>query len=104
MADQDHRQREAERDAQQLGRRQAEGASVVDRPQRQQEMGCRRAVEQHRARQAGPHLDRDLEARFGDVERDEAERVVGEMRPDIGEKNETGCHAQVPARCAGRQS
>jgi hypothetical protein len=59
-------------------------------------MDCERAVEQQRAGQARPDLDRELETGLRRVERNEAERMVDEMRRDIGEKNEAGRQAQGP--------
>ncbi len=98
VTDQQDRQREAERDAQQLGRRQAEGAPLVNRPQREQEMDRERAIEQQRAERAGPELDRELQTFLRGIERDEAERVVEEMQRDIDEENEAGGQPQVPAQ------
>jgi hypothetical protein len=76
VTDQQDRQHEAERDAQELERRQTEGAPLVDRPERKQEMDGGGAIEQHRAGPARPDLDRDLETSFRGTERDETERVV----------------------------
>jgi len=97
VPNQNYRQREAERDAQEFERRQAEGAPLIDGPQREYEMRRRGAVQQQRARHAVPDLDRDLHASFGGVEGDQAERVIGEVCPNIGEKDEAGRHAQVAA-------
>jgi hypothetical protein len=55
------------------------------------------AVEQNGARAAVPNLDSDLHAGFGRAQRDEAERMIDEMRPDIAEKDDAGGHPQVPA-------
>ena len=101
VADQQDRHREAEHDAEQFQRRQAEGAPLIDREQRHHEMSGERAVEQNGARQAVPDLDRDLHSGFGRIERDQAERVIEEMRSDVGEKNEAGSHPQVPAHRTG---
>ena len=101
VADQQDRHREAEHDAQQFQRRQAEGAPLIDREQRHHEMSGERAVEQNGARQAVPDLDRDLHSRFGGIERDQAERVIEEMRSDVSKQNEAGGHPQVPAQRTG---
>src|SRR5258705_12308024 len=61
------------------------------------------AVEQYRAGQAVPDIDRELEAFFGGIERNNAERVVDEMRRNISEENEAGGHPQVPAERAEGQ-
>jgi len=95
VTDENDGQRKSERNAQQLCGRQAEGAALIDRPQREQEMhqGC--AVEQDGARQAVPDLDCVLEAFLGRRERDEAKRVIDEMGADVGEENEARGHPQV---------
>src|SRR5260370_22315659 len=62
------------------------------------------AVEQYRAGQAVPDLDRELEAFFGCMERNKAERVVDEMRRNISEENEAGGHPQGPAERAEDES
>ncbi len=66
-------------------------------------MQARCAVQQDRAGQAVPDLDRDLHAGLGRVERNQPERMVEEMRADIGEKNEAGRHPQIPADGTGGQ-
>jgi hypothetical protein len=59
-------------------------------------MDYERAVEQQRAGHARPDLDREFETSLRRIERDEAERMVDEMRRDIEEKNEAGRQAQGP--------
>ena len=101
VTDQQDRHGKAERDADDLDRRQAERAPLVDRQSAIGEMNRRRAVERNRARQAVPDLDRDLHSGFGGVERDQAERVIDQMRADVSEKDEAGPHPQGPAHLAG---
>ena len=103
VSDQHDRQGEAERDAQQLQRRQAEGAPLVDRPQREHEMDRERAVQQHGAGRARPDLDREFERGFGGLERNEPERVVDQVRGDVGEEHEAGGEPQAPPHRAGGQ-
>ena len=103
VSDQHDRQGEAERDAQELQRRQAEGAPLVDRPQREHEMDRERAVEQHGAERARPDLDREFERGFGGLERNEPERVVDEVGGDVGEEHEAGGEPQAPPHRAGGQ-
>ena len=95
MTDQKDGQGEAKRNAQELRRRQSEGAPFVNRPQRQQEMDGRCAIKQHRARHAVPDLDCDLHPRLGSVQRDDAERMVDQMQQDVSEKDQPGCQTQV---------
>ena len=97
VTDQQDRHRKAEHDAQQFQRWQAEGAPLIDRDQRHHEMSGERAVEQNGARPAVPDLDRDRHSRFSGIERDQAERVIEEMRSDVCKQNEAGNHPQVPA-------
>ncbi len=101
VADQQDRHREAEHDAEEFQRRQAKGAPLVDREQRHHEVDDEGAIKQDGAGPAVPHLDGDRHAGFGRVERNESERVVDQMRPDVTEKNEAGCHPQVPPQQAG---
>ena len=103
VSDQHDRQGEAERDAQELQRRQAEGAPLVDRPQREHEMDRERAVQQHGAERARPDLDREFERGFGGLERNEPERVVDEVGGDVGEEHEAGGEPQAPPHRAGGQ-
>src|SRR5262245_8978 len=58
------------------------------------------AGEQQRAGHARPDLDREFETGLRRVERDEAERMVDEMRRDVDEKNEAGRQAQGPTHPA----
>ena len=59
------------------------------------------AIEQNGSRQAVPNLDRDLHAGFRRAKRDQTQRVIDQMRRDIGKKNEAGGHPQIPAYRAG---
>jgi hypothetical protein len=53
-------------------------------------------VPKHRFRQAVPNLDGESEGSLGGIERNEPKGVVDEMRRNIGEQHEAGCHPQVP--------
>ena len=103
VSDQHDRQGEAERDAQELQRRQAEGAPLVHRPQREHEMDRERAVQQHGPERARPDLDREFERGFGGLERNEPERVVDQVGGDVGEEHEAGGEPQAPPHRAGGQ-
>src|SRR5260370_30318461 len=97
VIDEDDRQREAQSNAQELGRWEAECAPFIDSRQREQEMDRGGAVEQYRAGQAGPDRDRELEAFFGCTKRNKAERVVDEMSRNVSEGNEAGGQPQGSA-------
>src|SRR6202048_3208322 len=103
MIEENERQRETHRNAQELRRRQTKGAPFVDRPQREHKMDAGGTIEQYRTRQAVPDLFRVAEALFSGIERNEAEGVIDEMRGDISEENETGRHSQVAAQRLWRQ-
>src|SRR5208337_2883054 len=57
-------------------------------------------VEQRRAGQAVPDVLRKSESFLGGIERDEAERVIDEMRRNICEEDEAGAHPQVTTQPA----
>ncbi len=104
VIDEDERQRKTHRNAQELRRRQTKGAPFVDRPQREHKMDAGSTIEQYRARQAVPDLFRVAETLFSRIERNEAKRVIDEMRGDVSEENETGRHSQVAAQHLWRQT
>ena len=95
MPDQQDRHGEAEHDAEQFKRRQAEGAPLVDREQRHHEMHGEGAVQHEGAGRAVPDLDRNRHPGFRGVERNQPERVVDEMGADIGEQDQAGRHPEL---------
>ena len=101
VTDQQDRHREAERNADQFERRQAQSPPLVHGHQRHHEMNGECAVEHRGAGQAVPDLDGDAHSGFGGFERHQPERVIDQMRGDVKEQDQAGRHPQVPADRAG---
>jgi len=59
------------------------------------------AVKQNRAEAAVPDLDGKLHSGLGGVQRNKPQRVIEQMRADVDEQNEAGCHAEIPAQQIG---
>ena len=98
VPDQQQRRAEPEQDAHEVERRHAQRAPLVDRQEREPDVRGRGAIQQQRAGQAVPHAHRDGEACLGRVERPQADRVVEEVRGDVGEQDQARAEAQVASR------
>ncbi len=97
MADEQHRDAEAERDAQDLGGRDAQRAPFVHREKREREVRRGGAIEKQRARQAVPEADGDSQSGLGHLERNKPEGVIDQMRSHIDKQHHTGAKPQVAA-------
>src|SRR5437899_5109065 len=93
--------------------RKLEGTSPIEREQRQEEVDEKGAVEGDLAGQAMPDEEEPYAADFEQAERDQAERMIEQMRDDVSEKDigrpETDppdhgatSRAAIPRQAAGR--
>ena len=88
MLDQQDRDDQAEHDLAGLPARHAQRAPLVEPPQHQRQMGRHGAVQRHGADRIAPQREEPRAAALELLERDQAERMVGQMRRDISEQHQ----------------
>jgi hypothetical protein len=93
VSDQSERDERAEGGLPDLPGRHAQRPAHVQRPQRGPDMGQRGAAQQHGAGQGAPRHDGEPVAGVQRVERDHAERVVGEMADQVHEQDQPAVEA-----------
>ena len=95
VTDQQERNCEPQRQLRGLSPWHDECSALIKRPGREPEMGHQRGNEEYRAGRTAPHPEEPNPARLHRVERDQAERMVDEMRRHVGQKNEPRDQAQA---------
>src|ERR1700746_3757480 len=95
MPDQHDREPQAERYSEQLQGWQTKRPALVHGHDSQRHVERRRAIQDDRNQRVVPKLDSTAEHDLCGVERDEAQRMIGEMRREITEHHDPGYHAQV---------
>ena len=80
MLGDEQRDQQAENDLRRFARRHDQRAAAIERDQRQHEMDEQRTVEQDVAGGLRQTRKKDVPARLGRLERDQIERVIGQMR------------------------
>jgi hypothetical protein len=93
---QERRQDEAQSVLGGLPRRHTKRPPPIEQPQREQAVDRDRPVERQGADPAAPEPEEPEPPGLHRVERDEAERVVGEVQDQVGEEDERRAEAQAP--------
>ncbi len=90
MEREQHRHSEPQQELRPFPGMQEEDAAAVDRPEGQRQVEHQRQGQQRQAVAAPERREDRTPHRFHRCQRDQAERVIGEMRRDIGEKRKAG--------------
>jgi hypothetical protein len=94
MPDQHDREPKAERYSEQLQGWQTKRPALVHGHDSQRHVNGRRAIEDDCYLRISPKLDSTAEHHLCGVERNETQRMIGEMRRQITEHDDSGYHAQ----------
>ena len=101
MAHQQQRDRKAERQLRPFGRKQPQRAALPQRAQRQKIMDCETAVEQHLHRRQRPERGEKAQPLRHRRQRHQTDRMVQQVRRDIGQHEQPGGEPQPTAHVQG---